>query len=485
MIDPSIPLMAKGIDGLQMLDDGSKLAQLWQGQKTDAEMNRIYKQAGGNQAKMMELGQNSALMHLVMPQLKAQQAAQEKALLDQQKAQADIGNTNAQALERTANAGDANQKTLINRQRAISSAMAAAMSGDPKATSFMLEHGKLGGILDDSSYTQAKQFLAENANNPEAISSLVKSLGVAAAEKPEQYIQPDANTVVNNETSIANNVRDNKTSSDNNVRTTQASIYGTDKQYKSDQEKLEFDKTVQQQEESRKNGEFDTLQGSDGITYAVYKSGVNAGKVEPLLIKGGQPLKTQSQKPMSATVQRELFETDDSITAGGAAIRNLDDALGYSKNSYDGVGAVERAKAAGHFRNSEQAKNTVLLNNIMTGNALESLKATFGAAPTEGERKILLELQGSANLPRAQREAIYTRARAAAERRLTVNQKKAQGLRDGTYFTSQDNTNPQPQTPSHKGSTISLGEVKQVAQQMGISPEQAAEQLQRQGIVIR
>lgn len=454
MIDPSIPLMAKGIDGLQMLDDGNKLAQLWQGQKVNAEMGRLYKQAGGDQAKMMELGQNSPLMHLVMPKLQEQQAAQQKALLDRQKTQAEIGSTNAQALERTANAGDANQKTLINRQRAISSAMAAAMSGDPKATNFMLEHGKLGGILDDSSYTQAKQFLAENANNPEAISSLVKSLGVAAAEKPEQYIQPDANTVVNNETSVANNVRDNKTSSDNNVRTTQASIYGTDKQYESDQAKLVVQKSLEEQRIRMQQQEGEIVTGTDGMGYIFYK---NTGKYEPLMGNDGAHVKgpASSQKPMSATLQKELIETDDAATAGSNAVANLRDALKYSANSYDGVGAVNRAKLAGNvpggvFIDEESAKNTVMLDNIVMGNALESLKATFGGAPTEGERQILLQLQGSANLPRAQREAIYSRAIQMAERRLQSNKEKAESIRNGSYL--QPSQSQQNRTPSNGSS---------------------------------
>ena len=80
MLDPSIPLMAKGINTLQMLDDGSKLAQLWQTQKTDAEMNRLYKEAGGDLDKMLEVGKQSQMARFVMPQLQAQQAAQQKKL---------------------------------------------------------------------------------------------------------------------------------------------------------------------------------------------------------------------------------------------------------------------------------------------------------------------------------------------------------------------------------------------------------------------
>lgn len=426
MIDPSIPLMAKGIDGLQMLDDGNKLAQLWQGQKTNAEMNRIYKQAGGDQGKMMELGQNSALMHLVMPQLKAQQAAQQKALMDQQKAQADISKTNSEAFKNNQQGSgfgfDNGQKQL----GAINSAIQqASMTGDKAAAIIGLDAARRVGLVSSDDYNQHYKVL--NAMTPEEVKSYAQSVTFANAKDPASIAFQTANNVADNETSIANNVRDNKTSSDNNVRTTQASIYNTDKDYQLGQQGLQID---QQKAYFEQNKPLDFQVGNDGYQYAIYPN----GKGVRVIGNDGQPIKMQSQKPMSATTQKELFEVGDSITASGNAITNLRDALKYSANAYDGVGAIQRAKAMGHVSNDESARNTVLLDNIVSGNALETLKATFGGAPTEGERKILLDLQGSANLPRDQREAIYTRAIAAAERRLAINEEKAQGLRDGSYF---------------------------------------------------
>lgn len=318
MIDPSIPLMAKGIDGLQMLDDGNKLAQLWQGQKTNAEMNRIYKQAGGNQDEMMKLGQNSALMHLVMPELKAQEAARQKALLDQQKTQSEIENTNAQALERKANAGEVGQKTLINRQRAISGAMAAAMSGDPKAVSFMLEHGKLGGILDDSSYTQAKQFLTENANNPDAIGSLVKSLGVAAAEKPEQYIQPDANTVADNATSIKTTGMNNKTSEYVANSTAATAAAKLEQDGKIAQQRLSFDQAKLEAEQKKGT----VLQWGDTM-YMVYPD----NSVKEISSPTGQPI-TKSNTTLKSSIAEEQQRTQKVSVTLDSIEKLLGDATG-------------------------------------------------------------------------------------------------------------------------------------------------------------
>ena len=84
------------------------------------------------------------------------------------------------------------------------------------------------------------------------------------------------------------------------------------------------------------------------------------------------------------------------------------------------------------------------LKNVVTAQALESLKAVFGGMPTEGERKILLEIQGSVDQPKPVREAIYKRARAAAERRIAENARKAAALRSGQYFEGGYSAQTQP-----------------------------------------
>jgi hypothetical protein len=76
----------------------------------------------------------------------------------------------------------------------------------------------------------------------------------------------------------------------------------------------------------------------------------------------------------------------------------------------------------------------VELDNIIKNQALGQLKAAFGSMPTEGERKILLEVQGSVNLGKEQRLAIWKRAEEALNRKMEFNEKKAKALREGTYF---------------------------------------------------
>lgn len=145
---------------------------------------------------------------------------------------------------------------------------------------------------------------------------------------------------------------------------------------------------------------------------------------------GGKPVN------LSATAQKELFEADDVVMSSKNVIGLLDKAAGLNSKAYSGYGATERAKVRSNLPGESEAANaTIDLNNIITGQALESLKAIFGGMPTEGERAILMEMQASVEKTPKQRAAILDRAKAAAERRLKFNAEKAKALRAGTYMT--------------------------------------------------
>lgn len=142
-----------------------------------------------------------------------------------------------------------------------------------------------------------------------------------------------------------------------------------------------------------------------------------------------------TEKPLSATAQKELFEADETAQASGNVVSMLEEAKKLNASAMSGPYATTRAKAMSLLPGDNAAADaTINLDNIMTGQALESLKATFGGMPTEGERKILLDMQASADKTPKQREEIMDRAIAAAKRRLQFNQNKAKALRDGSYF---------------------------------------------------
>jgi hypothetical protein len=173
-----------------------------------------------------------------------------------------------------------------------------------------------------------------------------------------------------------------------------------------------------------------------------------------------QAKSTAPQKTaLSASAQKELFEADELAKSSENAIGMLTQALELNKKAYSGIGAkplaVVRSNLPG-FGESEAANSTIDLDNLMTGQALESLKATFGGMPTEGERKILLDIQASADKTPAQRKIIIDRAIEMANKRMKFNKSKADALRKGTYFTDGVVEQTAPQQPS----VIDFGSLK-------------------------
>lgn len=480
-IDPSIITNATLQQQAQQNEIGNKLAGLT-GALGQMVLGRRINQMRqlGTPDEQKAFANNSIFAPQLNQVLKSDQVTAQKNLLDQQKTLAEIGEIEAHALERKANAGDTNQKTLINRQRAISSAIAAAMSGNPKAANFMLEHGKQGGILDDNSYTQAKQFLIENENNPEAISSLVKSLGVAAAEKPEQYIQPDANTVANNATSVANN-----------VRTTNATLTGQRIAADTADKKRIQDKILAEQKLAMERGEFETMTGTDGKAYAVYKD----GRVEPLLLKSGeaftpQPKGTNKETQLQMIKRKESAQNHASASAQAASgatlaanIANRYVQGGYNPAKFALESRIPGTEAYGIAKDLESLKSNAFLSRSDQMRGLGALTETEGARlissvspldPMQSSEKFLSDLKNVAGTF----SDIAKSNRDKAQLYANPNSNIANPTIAPAKNTEQNVTIP-------KGAYMTLSDVKASAKNAGISVKDAIQRLQSKGITIR
>lgn len=431
-IDPSIILAGQQqanpfeniSQGLQM---GQGLRQLLVGR----QVGNMRKIDDANERKTF--ANNSMFNRELNAQIKADDAQSLKQTYDQLKLESEIGKTNSEAFKNNQQGQGYGLDNSGKKLGAIQGAFQqASLTGDKTQVLLGMNALVRTGMMSAEDYQQQSAIV--NAMNPDELKQYAGGINFANAKDPAslQYQSAD---------NSANNAQSDK----NSIRSTQASIYSTDKTAQTAANRLtqdgeQFNSTMQfnqqkQYFEQNKPMSFET--GSDGYQYAVYAN----GKGMRVLGEDGQPIKGQikGNGQMSATSQKELFETTDAISAGTNAITNLQDALKYSAKAYDGVGAKQRAYISGMVGESEETTATTMLDNIVTGNALEMLKATFGGAPTEGERAILLQLQGSANLPRAQREAIYTRAIQIAQKRIESNQAKADGIRDGSFFKASPN----------------------------------------------
>lgn len=145
-----------------------------------------------------------------------------------------------------------------------------------------------------------------------------------------------------------------------------------------------------------------------------------------------------ARRKLTPTEQKEAFEADDAVMQTQLALNDLKKIIQLSEKAYDGTLARERAMLMNRvpykMGQTPEAVSTEQLHNLITNQALTSLKTIFGAAPTEGERKILLEIQGGVNQPAAVRKEIFARASELAQIRLSYNRQKAAAIRSGNYL---------------------------------------------------
>jgi len=150
---------------------------------------------------------------------------------------------------------------------------------------------------------------------------------------------------------------------------------------------------------------------------------------------------------------KAVLEADKAVEAGSNAVTSLAKALDLNKKALSGPLAGKLGYGASlvpdYFSNVKAAGvATEELSNTVTNQALENLRATFGGNPTEGERKILLDVQGAVNQAPEVREKIYQNALEAAQKRVTFNKQNAEQMRSGRYLLPEGQRNaPQAGAP--------------------------------------
>jgi hypothetical protein len=152
----------------------------------------------------------------------------------------------------------------------------------------------------------------------------------------------------------------------------------------------------------------------------------------------------EDQAPLTAGDKAAIREADTAVRTNKTVIQQLKSVIdgpeGKSLNDRAGSGSLAgvqswlaRNDGTGIFDDAK-GEATTELKNVVLGQALSSLKAIFGGAPTEGERQILIDLQASVDKTPSERRKIIVRAIELAEDRLEFNLEVAKGLRGETYY---------------------------------------------------
>lgn len=351
ILDHSLPLQVKAPDMMGMLDQGSQLAQFYTQNKADGELNRLYKETNGDLNKMMEIGKTSPLARFVMPQLQAQQAAQQKAALDQQKIEAEIGKTQSETGQNNATTQG---KNLANAQTLLTAAnqalYVATQSGDANAVKLALNNAKSAGLLDEAMYNQYFATAEGLSTNPEGLKSFALNLQKAYAQNPEKYNFTTADNVLDNQTAVDNNIRTNQTSENNSIRTAETSRYSTDVNAQTAANKLSVEQAKIELEQKKGT----VQQFGDGL-YMVYPN----GSAVPISSPTGQPV---VKSTTTAAQQSAKSEENTRIQRVETIIPEIRTLLSKATGSYLGAGADLLANTVGI--STEGAKATAQLKTL-------------------------------------------------------------------------------------------------------------------------
>jgi hypothetical protein len=200
-----------------------------------------------------------------------------------------------------------------------------------------------------------------------------------------------------------------------------------------------------------RQGDATVIGGMDPIAQAQKQAAARRVQVEAAGIDPTSPagkayiasgkMPREDQQPLTATDKKAILEADEAVSRGQGVLENLDKAIELSKKAYTGPTAGVRGYISS-LAGSEGGKATEELTNVITSNSLAELKSIFGGNPTEGERKILLDIQGSVNKAPDVREKIFARAKQMAQRRLDLARKQAEEIRGGDYYKAAKDRKP-------------------------------------------
>lgn len=485
------PLLTQNTDISQLsteFRDGLKLRQEYEQRQQQKALNELMGISDFNE-RLAAAGQHKYAGALV-PMVQEYEEARQKAALGNLKDSADIQKTFAE----TGKIGTEMEGESLKTAQGISDYIsAAAVTQDP--TAFGLKIGELHkrGLLTPA---QTQSLLGMVQNDPQTAATLMQRMAMGNPEVAKTFLpsmkkidlgdrvglgqynpmtgeytglgdyqvgqSPD--NYANNQTSQLNAQLSNETSRENNIRTTQASMYGADQslagqKYRTDADsQRQYAKMEWERQQAEIKAQKGKLQSFGGKVYVVYDDGT----ARPALDQDGQQIwdkvpntdaNGQPTRKLEANERKKIMELQDSVQSVESALQTLNEMekLASDDKTYSGFGAGVRAKIASNLGfGGEEADNTVVYDNMATEQALTQLKAIFGGMPTEGERKILLDIQASASKTPAQRKAILANAKKAAMRRLQGYNKQIASITSGSYL------QPGPlKTPNMQEKTVS------------------------------
>ena len=164
-------------------------------------------------------------------------------------------------------------------------------------------------------------------------------------------------------------------------------------------------------------------------------AGVSAAMGNLALAQRRTALAEDTAKKLTPAEVKLKTEAEDTLGNLDSALSDLTTAYKLNPNTFGGT-KVERAQRLfleETKSDDPRVKNTALVENLLGQQGLAKLRATFGGNPTEGERAILMDLEGIGAKSVEQRADIMKRAYRALKTRREREQKRLNDINAGLY----------------------------------------------------
>ena len=138
-------------------------------------------------------------------------------------------------------------------------------------------------------------------------------------------------------------------------------------------------------------------------------------------------------KKLTPTELKLKTETEDLLSATNEGMAALAQAYKLNPNTFDGTYGDKARRLVLENTNSDdpQVVATRTQENLLSNKAIAGLRAAFGGNPTEGERKIILELQGIGAKSKEERKIIMKNAYAELKRKQALQSQRLGDVSSG------------------------------------------------------
>lgn len=379
MLDPRIIL--SGQQQADPFETAAKGIQFGQGLRQLLSGRQAGKMAALAPEERQAFANKSMFSRELNAQLKADQAAAQKAMYDQMKAEADIAKTSSEAYKNNQQGAGFGLDNSGKKLGAIESIIQqAAITGDPGQVLIGLNRLAKTGLISPEQYQQEAAIV--QAMTPEELQKYAQSNALTNKEVAPYLYE------------TKNNFANNAQSDINNQRTTQASMYGVDvaaetanKNRAQQQNQFEQNYALNQQKayfEQNKPIGFEV--GNDGYKYAIYPN----GKGVRVLGDDGQPIKVQ-QKSGNLTAQNAQREETQRLQRVDAILPEIEKILPNATSSYLGSGLDMGGRLFGYA--TDGAKATAQLKTL--AGQLVSLMPKMSGPQSDKDVAMYREMAGN------------------------------------------------------------------------------------------